>query len=234
MRRPSSFLKGWLLFGAALLAPSAHADELPPRCGQDLQCQHHLDQGAVLDLAQRYEPALREFQAAYKRKADPRLAVNIGRTLHKLGRFAEALGWYRDAGRAAPADIALQRQLQEYTMQAKQNLPPAAPPAAPAPQVVLVERPGPSVLPPVAVAGAQSSATAINQNSINIQLHTAMDRRPPPYKRISLWLPLAGIVLTAGATGIAVALWPRPYQADSSIQWYQSTNAGLVSAGGAR
>jgi tetratricopeptide (TPR) repeat protein len=102
MSRPRSLSRGWLFLFPALNSVTHHlAIAEPLRCTQDLVCRSHLDQGVALDLAGKYEPALREFQAAYQRQKDPRMAMNIGRTLHKLGRFSEALSWYKDAGRAA-------------------------------------------------------------------------------------------------------------------------------------
>ena len=44
--------------------------------------------------AGRFESALPEFQAAYDRRQMPWLLINIGRTLHRLGRPREALDHY--------------------------------------------------------------------------------------------------------------------------------------------
>jgi len=217
MSRPRSLSRGWLfLFSALLLFPHRLVTAEPPGCVQDLSCRSHLDQGIALDLVRKYELALREFQAAYRQQKDPRVAMNIGRTLHKLGRFSEALSWYKDAGRAAPADTELQKQLQEFTAQAKQNLPEAAGAHSP---VSVVNQPTFAVqTSPINLA---TTATAINNNTIKLDLGSLRsDPQPvhkPLYRRPSLWVPLIGSVLVASAAGIAVASWPHPWQPDSQV-----------------
>jgi len=187
MSRPRSLTRGWLFLFPALL-PVAHplAMEGSLRCTEDLVCRSHLDQAVAHDRAGKYEPALREFRAAYQSQKDPRVAIDIGRTLHKLGRFSEALSWYKDAGRATPADTELQKQLQEFTAQAKQNLPKAA--GARSPVSVVNQSTFAVQTSPINLT---TTATAINNNNIKLDL-CALGSGPRPvykplYRRVALW-----------------------------------------------
>lgn len=231
MFRPRALSRCWLFLPAILiLLAQGRAGAQTPRCADDPECRNHLDRGMALDLARSYELALREFQAAYKQQKDPRLALNIGRTLHKLGRFAEAVSWYKDAGRAAPADTALQKQLQEFIVQAQQNLPAASTAQKP---VTVVNQPTFAVQ--AAPVNVSSTATAVNYNHIRIDpsalLFTSPPEPRPLYKRASLWVPLLGLVVAAGAAGIAAATWPRPWQPDPRIP---SSSYSALTVGGAK
>lgn len=231
MSRPRSLSRSWLfLFPTLIPLAQGLAIAEPPRCTQDLLCRSHLDRGVELDRTHQYDPALREFQAAYRQQKDPRVAINIGRTLHKLGRFSEALSWYKDAGRAAPADTELQKQLPEFTAQAKQNLPEAAGGRSP---VSVVNRPTFAVQ--TSPSNLTTTATAINNNMIKLDLGSLRsDSQPahkPLYQRPSLWVPLVGVVLAASAAGVAAATWPRPWQPDPQVP---ASVFSAVTVGGAK
>ena len=232
MSRLRSLSRGWLyLFLAPFALPQSLAIAEPPRCTQDPLCSSSVDRGVELDLAGKYEPALREFQAAYRRQRDPRVALNIGRTLHKLGRFSDALSWYKNAGRAAPYDTELQQQLQEFTAQAKQNL--AEPAAAHSPSSV-VNQPAFTVqTSPIKLTAA---LTTINNNVIKLdpESHRAqpLPASKPGYRRPALlWLPFAGAVLAASAAGIAAASWPHPWQPDPQVP---TSVFSAITVGGAK
>lgn len=212
MSRPRSLSRSWLIVPAIPIL-FTHTPTLA-RCAEDPACRSHLDSGMALDLDGKYEPALREFQAAYKAQRDPRVALNIGRSLHKLGRFAEALPMYKEAGRAAPADTELQKQLQEFIPQAQQNLPSV--PLAQKPVTVVNQVPITLQTAPV-TSSSNASATAINNTTVKIDLGPQVSAPKPLYQRMSLWGPLIGVTLLAGAGGIAAALWPRPWQPDPNI-----------------
>jgi tetratricopeptide (TPR) repeat protein len=230
MSRPRSSSKNWLLLCVALPAlPYSLAAADLPRCVDVPRCCGHLDLGVMHDRAHEYESALREFQAAYSQLKDPRVAVDIGRTLHKLGRFAEALSYYKVAGKAAPADPEVQKIVQEYAAQAKQNL--TEPVAAQRPLSV-VKQPTFSVQ--TVPVQQTTTLTALNQNYINLNLGSLLvDHQPVPkplYKRSALWIPLVGLALAASAAGAAAA-WPRPWQPDSQIP---TVNLYGLAAGGAK
>lgn len=230
MSRPRSLSRSWLFFPALHILLAQRMAIAQPLCAEDFQCRSHLDRGIELDLARKYEQALREFQEAYKQQKDPRLALNIGRTLHKLGRFAEALSWYKEAGRAAPADTELQKQLQEFIAQAKQNLPAASTAQTP---VRIVNQPTFAVqTSPVHLI---STATAINHNVIKLDLGAMVPSNQPAqkplHKRASLWGPLVGLALAAGVAGITAVTWPRPWLPDPNIP---GSVFSAVMAGGAK
>ncbi len=73
----------------------------------------------LADIAQ-FETALPEFQAAYQRRQMPWLLINIGRTLHRLGRPREALDHYErfKAAESRP-DAETVERLEKYITQAK-------------------------------------------------------------------------------------------------------------------
>lgn len=70
----------------ALLCGPAVADEAQ---------EQHRQLGAALFASERYEDALREYEAAWAASPDPALAAEIGRTHQRLGHTADALTWYR-------------------------------------------------------------------------------------------------------------------------------------------
>lgn len=230
MSQPRSLSRCWLpLLAISILLGPARAAAQAPSCAEVAQCRSHLDQGMAFDLERNYELALREFQAAYKQEKDPRLALNIGRTLHKLGRFAEAISWYKRAGQAAPADRALQERLQDFLAQSQQSLPAAAS----VPKSASVVNKPPLVV-QTAPMTANLTATAINHNVIQLDaslLRAASAAEPKPlYKRASLWVPVVGLVVAAGAAGLAASLW-GPWQPDGSIP---SSTYSAVTVRGAR
>ena len=231
MCRPRSLSRCWLFLPTIpILLAQGRAGAQTPRCADAPVCRSHLDRGMALDLARSYELALREFQAAYKQQKDPRLALNIGRTLHKLGRFAEAVSWYKDAGRAAPADTALQKQLQEFIAQAQQNTPAA--PTAQKPVTVVNQ---PTFAVQTSPINLTTTATAINNNVIKLDVGS-LRAKPQPmnrplYRRPSLWVPLAGAVLAASVAGIAAASWPHSWQPDPQVP---SSVFSAVTVGGAK
>ena len=64
-------------------------------CLQDGECSSHFRQGRRLSKAGQLDAAVEEYRIAYQRRAAPWLLFNIGRTLHKLGRMAEAVSYYQ-------------------------------------------------------------------------------------------------------------------------------------------
>src|SRR5262249_53176529 len=82
------------LFG--LWAPVPRAQAAAPAVGtQDRRCLVHSKQGVQLSLAGEYAAALEEFRAAFAIKPEPRLLINIGRCLYRLGRPRESQEHFR-------------------------------------------------------------------------------------------------------------------------------------------
>jgi tetratricopeptide (TPR) repeat protein len=89
-------------------------------CLTDVECHAHYEQAVQFFEAGRFEAALPEFQAAYARRQMPWLLINIGRTLHRLGRPREALDHYERFRQAeSRPDPETQDRLEKYIAQSK-------------------------------------------------------------------------------------------------------------------
>lgn len=73
------------------LTQQAHAAEHADRCQRNMACRIHSEKGVSLSEKKSYPEALSEFQAAYAAEPEPRLLLNIGRSLYRLDRPQEAL-----------------------------------------------------------------------------------------------------------------------------------------------
>jgi tetratricopeptide (TPR) repeat protein len=235
--RPLNRCESILFF---LLSP-APALASAPDCTKQPLCRDHFDRGVSFDSEGKYEPALREFHAAYQNQKDPRIAAHIGRAQHKLGRFSDALSSYKEAERAAPGDADLQQKLHEYIAQANQSL---AANSGQTPTITRVEaKSGP----------AHAEATVHNNIQVNPQVtvspqitvspllpvnvtiptpvqptgtQSSLLQRTEVYKRPWLWLGLS--VLTAGAVGLGVGLAAR----EPNIDGYENYRLALTNQGG--
>ncbi len=85
-----------------LVAIPAQAQRLPS-CQADSLCWRELSRGSKLAEAADYPAALVAFQQAFARVPDPRLQINIGRSLHRLGRYDEAIAAFQRYQATAPA-----------------------------------------------------------------------------------------------------------------------------------
>ena len=89
-------------------------------CLTDNECQGHYSKALKFFEDGRFEAALPEFQAAYQRRQMPWLLINIGRTLHRLGRSREALEHYERYKQAeTKPDPETQERLEKYIVQAR-------------------------------------------------------------------------------------------------------------------
>jgi tetratricopeptide (TPR) repeat protein len=105
-----------------LCSVTAHADPQgkDDGCLGDAECKGRYEQAVALFDAGRFDAALPEFQAAYQRRQMPWLLINIGRTLHRLGRPREALDYYARFSAAEPRpDAETKERLEKYVAQAK-------------------------------------------------------------------------------------------------------------------
>lgn len=222
MPRHRLFLnKAWLFVVGLTIHLGADAYADTSACDRHVACRQYLDQALELDRAQKYEQALSAFRAAYGQRPHPRLAVNIGRTCHKLGRFAEALTWYREAGRAGASDAVLQQELRGFVADAKVALDGSPPPP-------LVLRPNIQVTtPPHSIPTLQNEVdvqlgqSVLNTNNISLQMLPSAARadRKPLHRQPCFWATV-GVGTAAVATGLAVAFWPRPWQPEPSLPSY--------------
>lgn len=101
---------------AAQAGPQAPDDG----CLTEPTCRANYDQAVALFEGGRFEAALPKFQAAYAQRQMPWLLINIGRTLHRLGRPREALTYYeRYKAAESKPDAETQDRLEKYIAQAK-------------------------------------------------------------------------------------------------------------------
>ncbi len=85
-----------LLFASALLLIAATAGAATPDlCQSDPECHSHTEKALRKVGHSDYEHALSDFQAAYARRPEPRLLLNIGRCYFRMSRPEDALSYYR-------------------------------------------------------------------------------------------------------------------------------------------
>ena len=126
-----------LLMLCAAPRRAAAAPENPDDgCLSDPVCRGHYEQAVALFEQGRFDTALSEFQAAYAQRQMPWLLINMGRTLHRLGRPKEALEQYDLYTKAeSRIDPETRQRLDKYIAQAQtqaQAQPAEAPAALPA------------------------------------------------------------------------------------------------------
>lgn len=84
-----------LLFASALLLVAATAGAATPDlCQSDPECHSHTEKALRKVGRADYEHALSDFQAAYARRPEPRLLLNIGRCYFRMSRPEDALSYY--------------------------------------------------------------------------------------------------------------------------------------------
>jgi tetratricopeptide (TPR) repeat protein len=101
-------------------APATAAEPADDGCLTEAECRDHYQRAIGLYESGRYEAALPEFQAAYQSRQMPWLLINIGRTLHRLGRLDEAITFYNRYEQAVPgSDADTLKKVREYKAQAE-------------------------------------------------------------------------------------------------------------------
>ena len=126
--RHAVILAWFLLLLVVPTAPAAAGPHSPDDgCLNDGVCLGHYNHAVKLFEGGRFELALTEFQAAYRRRQMPWLLVNIGRTLHRLGRLKEAIAHYeRYQQSGLGTDPETSQKAREYLAQARLLLAQAA------------------------------------------------------------------------------------------------------------
>lgn len=141
------------VFGMDRRAAAAAADS-PDLCLDDALCNAHYTRARTLSHRGEYQAALEAYQTAYRRRAASWLLLNMGRTLHKLGRPSEALGYYNQykekETHPAPEQEA---KLSEYLKEAQEELAQTAAAAA-------AKQPPELPSPPSKVASGERSEAA--------------------------------------------------------------------------
>lgn len=239
--------------GAAKAKPDAAASsgrvgDQSDVCLHDGLCRAHYTRARGLSKENDYEGALTAYEAAYRRRSVPWLLLNIGRTLHKLGKPAEALNYYRRYQQEdqAPAPER-QKLLKEYTEQAEADVALQKPPSEPKPADKPPESPAPAAgapgEPPAkpAVAGAsdgkgpEAEAPAAAQQTRppvagpapstggGAGLLGPLPASRPVMSRAGLWAGLGvtgGLLLVGASLGITAQV--------SSAQLHNTTYVGVA------
>lgn len=152
--------------GLAILSSMPAWAEAQDPCVADPLCRAHEDRGISSSAQKNYADALVEFQAAYARAPIPRLLINIGRSLFRLGEPREALKYYERFLRAEPDPVPeVAQRVRRYVEEAKAAA--AATPTKPPIVESATNREAPQAVPPSPTeqqAVSQTSAEPINVN----------------------------------------------------------------------
>jgi len=218
---------GCLVAAAGAVVPGVGQAARVPLCDQSEVCRVHRENGFQLYEAKNYGDALTEFEAAYATKAEPRLLLNIGRSLFRLDRPDEALQRYQQFREQSPAlDAATQESLARYITEAEaakaaqdasHKPPPAPPPKLPslAPAGVLLGLGGALL---VSSLGTGLYSRQLQQEFSDTSLQTMMftpelqdlQQRGLTMNQATLGLAIGGGALViAGATWLGVAIHQR-------------------------
>lgn len=121
----------------------------PPGLARADAFRQHYDQAIARYESRDFEGALREFRAAYERRALPRLLINIGRTLFRMGKPREALAFYEQYLRAEPNPLpSVRADVDGYMAQARALVEVPKIPAPDAPALPPAPVPAPALVKP--------------------------------------------------------------------------------------
>jgi tetratricopeptide (TPR) repeat protein len=94
-----------LVFGfVALMASAAMALPVLGADGDKIAAKAHFEAATRLYDIHEYAKALEEYKAAYLAKPDPAFLFNVGQCYRRLGKFDQALEFYREYLKKAPPD----------------------------------------------------------------------------------------------------------------------------------
>jgi tetratricopeptide (TPR) repeat protein len=214
----SGVFLGMLLCGGQALALSEDA------CIKDEKCKDHYSKAVKLYKDEEYDAALAEFQAAYSARAMPILLVNIGRTLQKLGRPKEALGYYeRFLAAESKVDAETKKRVDDYITQVKALIgtepektdkPAAVEPQKPAQPVAPAAPPPPPPPPPgrglvilgsvVAAVGVAGLGAAIGLGVMSQGQYNTFQMSTDEFDKLAAKSSARVLGLAVGATGGAL------------------------------
>lgn len=191
-----SLLLTCTLLGRSQAAPGGAGASDDP-CIKDSACREHYQRAIGLYESGRYEAALPEFQSAHESRQVPWLLINIGRTLHRLGRLDEAITFYNRYEQAAiNDDPETVKKVREYKAQAEVLL--SAKGAATG------ANPDQSAGPPDATAG---TGTAKSPDLTAKPADPAPPKEQKPvYKKWWFWTAIGGGVAVIAIIGIAAGV----------------------------
>lgn len=210
----------WLIVACSIpRSLLAKADIKYTACVQVDACRAHFSAGMKLFKSEAFSDALREFNNAYAEQPDPRLLLNIGRTLHLLGKSQEALKYYQRCQEATAQDESLDHELSErlkdYIAQAQQAgvSSPSLPPSAEAPMTADTVSVQPT--PPLTQPADSIPQVAPSPQALQTPL-ACKDTSPPVYKRWWLWA-LVGTSAAGIGLGLGLGLARRDVGMDPAI-----------------
>lgn len=160
----------------------AGAQDPDDGCLRDQECRARYEKAMKAYAAGRYEAALPEFQAAYSQRQMAWLLVNIGRTLHRLGRLEEAVQHYNNYEKTSlGSDPDTLRKVKEYRAQAQAALD-------------AMRAGGGNLTPPPATTGATTP------------IDTTSTGEKPLYKKWWFWAAIGGGVVAITAIGVGIGV----------------------------
>ena len=160
----------------------------------------HYTRGLNLYKAEQYDPAIKEFEAAYAQKQFPRTLFNIARSYLKLGKAQEALTYfkrYKELEPSPPASI--QNLVTEGVEQAQKLLDALAKPAVSPP----TETPPAGATDSPEVEPSPAPLTPLPAPALTAKVDAKPSRPPRPVWRLAVGG--AGIGVGAGLIGLGAS-----------------------------
>lgn len=184
MKSNSQFLMR-LTLAVAVLIPTvsvAQTESMPTDCAEDPDCWSLSESATQQSLGGNLSEALRLYQAAYDRLADPRLLFNIARIHHKQKQYAEAITHYQQYLESSLSATEQKRKASEYLALCQAELTEQSKSS----QVPLIEKPSEVEPPP--------SETLV--------------RSKPIYTKWWFWLGVGGFAAAGITTGVILGTRP--------------------------
>lgn len=168
----------------------AAAAESPELCLSDALCRAHYKRARTLSGDGDFQAALEAYQTAYRRRAASWLLLSIGRTLHKLGRPSEALGYYNQYKEKEPHPAPeLETRLNEYIKEVQEELAGTLTAAKPSPAPGSVQSKATAERSEEVVPPAAESDSTIAEPAPPALLNTPQPPLPAPMADASPVLP---------------------------------------------
>lgn len=199
-RRRSSSRAGarlGLLLTWLTLAQTARAESVD-RCAQDTLCSIRYESSLRWYKEKNYELALSMLTVAYEAVPEPRLLINMGRCLFRLGRIEEARVMYDRALREGPD---LPGEIRASVERFRAEEPPEPEPAP----LTMVEAPAPS-------------PTAASLLAAGPPVAKSAESKPPLVRAWWLWTAV-GVGAGALVTGLAIGLTRPAPPSFERVQW---------------
>ncbi len=182
----AGLFSGVLLFAGPLWAQDKEDAAGSDICIADAICRAHYSRARKLSKKDDYEGAIEAYEAAYRRKPAQWLLINMGRTLHKLGRTQDAIDQYRRYLESEDANAELRKKAEQFLREAETDLA-SRPKKDPAKAPTDPAATGPGNLPPSSGGGetpgsSSSVAPKTNVTTPDLKPFVVEPVAPPSYK----------------------------------------------------